>query len=157
MNFDDIKSKIDSKRIELDKLRKEYTVTFRNEFHGIIKAFFEDVPEIQAVVWSQYTPYFNDGDPCTFSVYDRYYVTKNFDIENRDRPYNYEDDEEYGTIQTYSWSEKPDIVSQETFDKIKKFDSIIEENEDLLEELYGDHCAVYLTKETVVVDEYVHD
>src|SRR5687768_12752869 len=24
---------------------------------------------VEAVIWHQYTPYFNDGDPCTFSVY----------------------------------------------------------------------------------------
>src|SRR5688572_125580 len=25
-------------------------------------------PKIEAVKWTQYTPYFNDGDPCVFSV-----------------------------------------------------------------------------------------
>ena len=29
-------------------------------------------PEIAALRWRQYTPYFNDGEPCTFSVNDLY-------------------------------------------------------------------------------------
>ncbi len=27
------------------------------------------VPGVTAVRWCQYTPYFNDGDPCVFSIY----------------------------------------------------------------------------------------
>jgi hypothetical protein len=32
--------------------------------------FFEAVPEVYAVRWTQYAPYFNDGAPCIFSVYE---------------------------------------------------------------------------------------
>jgi len=28
--------------------------------------FFNAHPEVSALQWRQYTPYFNDGDPCTF-------------------------------------------------------------------------------------------
>ncbi len=35
---------------------------------------FQVAPEIDHVFWVQYTPYFNDGEPCTFSVHDIYYV-----------------------------------------------------------------------------------
>lgn len=27
-------------------------------------------PEVEAVRWEQYTPYFNDGDACEFRIYD---------------------------------------------------------------------------------------
>lgn len=158
MKFDEIKSKITEKRKELDKLREEYTMKFRKEFHSIIKAFFDDVPEVQAVVWSQYTPYFADGVPCIFSVNDRYYVTKNFDIDDRQNPYYY-DDEEYASVCMWSWTkqDKPEFISDVSWEKIQEFDEVISDNEDLMEELYGDHAAVYLTKESVIVDEYDHD
>ncbi len=35
---------------------------------------FRAAPEIDHVFWSQYTPYFNDGEPCSFSRHDIYYV-----------------------------------------------------------------------------------
>jgi hypothetical protein len=38
------------------------------------QALFRVAPEIDYVFWQQYTPYFNDGEPCTFSVYEIYYV-----------------------------------------------------------------------------------
>ena len=35
---------------------------------SIIKGFFADHPEVSKVVWDQFTPYFNDGEPCVFQV-----------------------------------------------------------------------------------------
>lgn len=35
----------------------------------LVKPIFED-PSVVEVRWRQYAPYFNDGDPCVFSVYD---------------------------------------------------------------------------------------
>ena len=32
--------------------------------------FFAANPNIDGIYWTQYTPYFNDGDPCEFSVHD---------------------------------------------------------------------------------------
>lgn len=34
------------------------------------KDFFDSCPEVRIVCWQQYAPYFNDGDPCEFSVHD---------------------------------------------------------------------------------------
>jgi len=35
---------------------------------------FRAAPEINHIYWIQYTPYFNDGEPCSFSRHDIYYV-----------------------------------------------------------------------------------
>lgn len=158
MSLNDIKNKIAGKREELNALKEEYTKVFRKEFHNIIKSFFEEVPEVQAIIWSQYTPYFNDGDPCVFGIGDIFYVTKNFDIEDRKSPYYYVDDE-YGCIRTYAWcaDEASEFISDEKYNRVKEFTKIITDNEDLMEELYGDPAAVYITKDSVIVDEYEHD
>lgn len=40
---------------------------------GICEAYaelFEEFPSVSAVRWSQYTPYFNDGDTCEFRVHE---------------------------------------------------------------------------------------
>lgn len=41
------------------------------EFLAILQPVLDD-PAITAVSWRQYTPYFNDGDPCVFRVYGLY-------------------------------------------------------------------------------------
>lgn len=51
-----------------------FTQKFRESSLEVLKEsfkqFFEINPSITAVVWDQYTPYFNDGDTCEFTVYD---------------------------------------------------------------------------------------
>lgn len=39
----------------------------------VANKLFTTIPEIESVFWTQYTPYFNDGDACTFSVNDIYF------------------------------------------------------------------------------------
>lgn len=34
----------------------------------LFKSFMEEHPELVRMRWCQYTPYFNDGEPCTFRV-----------------------------------------------------------------------------------------
>lgn len=41
-------------------------------FKAAIKHIFEKRPEVESFSWTQYTPYFNDGDPCTFSSHHTY-------------------------------------------------------------------------------------
>src|ERR1700674_1049946 len=33
-----------------------------------LKNIFDKYPSIENISWTQYTPYFNDGDPCVFRV-----------------------------------------------------------------------------------------
>ena len=53
---------------EQEELRKKFQTTAQELFKETTKEFFSDNPAITAVVWTQYTPYFNDGDTCEFSV-----------------------------------------------------------------------------------------
>jgi len=46
------------------QLGSEGQATVKAVFH----TFFTTYPNVAAVRWTQYTPHFNDGDPCTFSV-----------------------------------------------------------------------------------------
>lgn len=34
----------------------------------LVKGVFEAHPEVEAIRWQQYTPYFNDGEPCVFGL-----------------------------------------------------------------------------------------
>ena len=44
------------------------------------KDFFEEHPEVGGVHWEQFTPYFMDGDPCVFSVYELTFLPReNYD------------------------------------------------------------------------------
>jgi hypothetical protein len=51
-------------------LKRKFQEQAQGLFKEITKEFFEKNPGITGVVWTQYTPYFNDGDTCVFSVGD---------------------------------------------------------------------------------------
>ncbi len=48
-------------RLELDTLNREI-------FADGCKDIFESIPEVSSFSWTQYSPYFNDGDECVFGV-----------------------------------------------------------------------------------------
>lgn len=50
---------------ELEKLVAE---NGRDIVKDVISEFMTKYPTVRAVRWHQYTPYFNDGDACTFTV-----------------------------------------------------------------------------------------
>jgi hypothetical protein len=65
------KKKMDMK--DLTKLKQDYEKALREKGQEIMKsaveAFFAANPKINGVAWTQYTPYFNDGDECHFGVH----------------------------------------------------------------------------------------
>lgn len=46
------------------------------EVFGIFQEFFTKYPFVTAAGWTQYTPSFNDGEPCTFSINGFYFFTQ---------------------------------------------------------------------------------
>jgi hypothetical protein len=59
---------------QLMAMKEEYQKKVRAEGQGLLtemfKEFFEQNAGVDSLSWQQYTPYFNDGDPCTFRVTD---------------------------------------------------------------------------------------
>ncbi|HWJ26014.1 MAG TPA: hypothetical protein VNS32_05695, partial [Flavisolibacter sp.] len=52
---------------EFYEKRKELTEQLRKDFPALLAPLFEKYPGVKNVRWTQYTPYFNDGDACEFS------------------------------------------------------------------------------------------
>src|ERR1044072_5669755 len=52
----------------MEKLAEQTQQIAQEVFNSGAKAVFADNPIIESFAWTQYTPYFNDGEPCIFSV-----------------------------------------------------------------------------------------
>ena len=61
MNLEEFRKK----RKELDEVARKSGKTLLTE---MFKDLFEKCPDLQEVRWQQYTPCFNDGEACEFSV-----------------------------------------------------------------------------------------
>ena len=73
-NVDDYLNETAAMRSDMEKLQKLQHERSSDMLDDAFKRFFEATPDIVTVTWRQYTPYFNDGEECTFSVHDIYYA-----------------------------------------------------------------------------------
>lgn len=159
--FQAIADNMAAKNLELANLLKEFNARMQEEFVKLTRYFFEETG-VQAVIWNQYTPSFNDGDPCTFTLGEPVFVTKNFSLdpdflneENEEvelmSASEYEDDF-YGPVPIgyYGKRENHELTSV-----CDLFHKLLSANEDMLERLYGEYGkTVYLTKDKVETAEY---
>ena len=63
-----LKTKFEQLLEDQAELQRKFQEQAQGMFKEITKEFFDKNPGITGVVWTQYTPYFNDGDTCEFSV-----------------------------------------------------------------------------------------
>jgi hypothetical protein len=151
-NFKAATETIDALRAELDAKMEELRNQFREDFSKIAKEFFTAVPRIKSLTWTQYTPYFMDGDPCEFSLNDIEFSTD----ENPDAEYYREFTDDDGSFAEMSYTLKT-LVTPEEFALCQKMESIIHSNADLMEDLFDDHVMVVLTANGAETHEYDHD
>jgi len=124
--FRDAKEKVNA-------ARKEAKLVMKQAFKEITDQLFIENPLLTQFSFTCYTPYFNDGDTCTYRV-------------GVDYPGINEEDEEI-------WGKDNPLymVSEKVKDCLNNFDE-----EDYME-MFGDHCKVIVKKDSVEVEEYQHD
>lgn len=182
MAYDNVKQVV----AEYGIAKAEFEEKMKNAFNDIFKTFFEQYPEIKAVGWNQYTPYFNDGEPCEFSVGEVFGVAENarneddeeldlnniysaYDLEEMKFPYN-------GKPSPYTYEYRHKYLSYEK--DIRAYEKAIAENpryeevcngwkelksvlnsipEDIYRNAFNDHVFVLATKNGIDVREYDHD
>lgn len=107
---------------------------------------------VDAVRWSQYTPYFNDGEPCVFGANDPdFRLTEAGRLAARLTSSHRSDDD--GFYDSYILKELPIKKALDAFSAC-----VTHGNHDaLLSETFGDHAVVTATKEKFVVDNYEHE
>lgn len=126
--------------------KKQMATEGERVFRAMFKAFFEARPEVLAVRWRQYTPYFNDGDPCAFSVHE---------VDFKTTEGGTEDDGDYddGFASTY------DMKDAAMKAACKELCRAIGDNEveSIALAAFGDHSMVTVTREKIDVESYDHD
>lgn len=165
-----LQEKFDKLLEEQEELRRKFQATAQELFKETTKEFFDSNPAITAVVWTQYTPYFNDGDTCEFGVnsptftnapdpenvswgsYDGdeegVFAVENISyVMNSDRDY-YKNEQEAikkaGVI---------DVDSCEAFQRMICSSAM----EDVMEAMFGNHVKVIATRDGFDIQDYDHD
>lgn len=135
--------------VKYQKLQNELKQQGKEMLSAAFQEAFEKHPDITAIYWTQYAPYFNDGEPCYFGV-DDFYITNVKDLERVDFRREDIEDEEEGEFVKYLGKGYKYINDIEVF----AHSSI---GTDIFEDLYGDSVSVLVTPEGVTVSDYEHD
>ena len=138
-----------------NKMRDEFTAKCRKEINVLLQDIFKEFPELNVIKWTQYTPYFNDGDECIFSVHAP--IFSNCDPEDENlTSYGYDgDDENVWTEDGYS--DKSYLPGLKAV--YKKFEKIIQSDtmSDVMKDAFGDHSEVTVSRSGIVIGDYEHD
>ena len=143
-------------RVEMEEKVKQIQVKMQEASKDLFSRFWEENPKVHVIIWTQYTPYFNDGETCTFRVGEMYPMTE--ELYTR----YVEDDgyEEEYSILDWNGTVREDI-SDLTEIEATKISEIIKILSKIPEEVYmgmfGDHCKITATREGFQVDEYEHE
>lgn len=150
----------------------EEIISLRSELERKIKSFGKEAitegfapffaanPAVDGVVWTQYTPYFNDGEACTFSVGDPALILDR-ETAARLRPdQDFDETEEDYTPWDHplcfeSWDLRETEFNQEKIGFGAVWGQIPEE---VFLSVFGDHVKVTLMRDgNVTIDDYEHD
>lgn len=103
--------------------------------------FFTAHPEVEAIKWAQYTPNWNDGDVCTFHVYDF-----NIKLDGMTCFLNDDDDDS-------------DVEMSDQLDRaLGELETEACAAEKVFQLAFGDHVEVTINRDLKVnIDHYEHD
>lgn len=133
MNKETLQEKFESFKKQVEELRMKLQETGEQFLVEHFKETFNKHQNLKEVRWTQYTPFFNDGDECTFRSNHEW-----ADIEGVDGELDY-NSKEYKEIK----------------ENIREF--LSQFDDELLRNLFGDHVEIIVTKEGISVEEYEHE
>lgn len=157
---------------ERNEINRKFQSVAQDLFKETTKEFFDKVPSVTAIVWTQYTPYFNDGETCVFGVNDPYFTNANdSQLSDITRWGEYEGEEEgvwsendyilVGDSQycVTARSERGINLTQQEIKAIADLSRLIQssEMEEVMEAMFGDHVRVVATRSGFDVEECDHD
>lgn len=146
------------------------------KFIELIDAVFEADPRIVGLNWHQYTPYFNDGEPCVFNTWPNEEAFAVLDKLPDYWPRYVEDDEDEeddgvkptflsldqikGRRFRYIEGRGYDYEDVEASPAAAAVDNLVsnwDHFENMLLDSFGDHAQVTATREGFNVEFYEHD
>lgn len=161
--------------VQITKLKTEYDAAVAQIGGEAIlqkakEIVFDQNPTVKKIGWTQYTPYFNDGDACEFGVGEPYGITGDMDEDEQEEaiwsgvtslmeqvPFAEASDEAKATYINSTW--KPQYIfepSQES-QALTEFYISIMNNSDILLKAFGDHRRIEITPDLIEVSWYDHD
>lgn len=164
----ELQNKFDQLINEQRELQKKFQETAQSLFKETMKEFWEKNPGVSAVVWTQYTPYFNDGETCEFGVNDPCF-TNAPDPENINWGEYEGEEENVWALESYVLTSDREYYVEEQ--KLALSSGNVDaascsllskmicsgELEDVMEAMFGNHVKVIATRDGFDIEDFNHD
>ena len=178
IDFDALAEQMRATNKQIEELTKLNRENSKKVFQAAISGFFKAYPEVGMIRWTQYTPYFNDGEACEFSVGTPAFFfagqdpeeiedTYEYNAWNKPSKWMYEEAKNGGK---YAADYQAEIDKYDNMVKalgprlkeiqegIRKFQELFNDIEDgTMLGLFGDHVQVSATANGIDIDEYDHE
>jgi hypothetical protein len=176
--------KIKAELAAFEEKKKAMLAEIQKEFPTMFVDLFKQAPNLKSFGWTQYTPYFNDGDTCEFSVNIGYpwvnggnedYDDES-DISIKIHDYKKLETEEDVRINAevaekagYTWYKTKSIGDEglcynpeydaDAAHVVEQIKSVLKDiPEEFFKDMFGDHVKVTLFADgNIEVEEYEHD
>ncbi len=141
---------------EYQEAKNKFIEQAREEIGKEFKRIFTENPRLKCISWTQYTPWFNDGDSCIFRKND--FSFSSFVPENayNNKVEEGEFYEEYISVEYIKRREMPSGINWMNLVEFEKVCSS-SEIEEVFHELFGDHAWVKATIDGFDVEDHEHD
>jgi len=140
------------------------------DLQPILQAVLND-PTVVEFGWRQYTPYFNDGEPCTFDVHGTWVRTTDDEDADADEleMWNHRS---LGEIKGGEWAPDPDSPGrnkrvgaqyegpdEDRYRRCKDLEAAVESGhfDHVLLDAFGDHAEITVRRDGIEVEFYDHD
>jgi hypothetical protein len=127
----------------------------KNTLKTVFQKFWERNPEVNSIIWFQYAPYFNDGDPCEFSVHDPLFSNASEEEDIDEIRWDYEgENEEIWCWENYG--NLPDKVGQNFESDTKALSSFLCSfaTEGTMKLMFGSDSRVVATRAGFQTSDY---
>lgn len=145
--------------VKIENLNKELKENFKDALKESAGILFQKHQKLETFSWTQYTPYFNDGDPCEFNINDEPHsmIYSGVDIGE------YNEEGEY----VYDWRTKDLTELGKTLftdlgeyrvlqDGVIEFINNLQKMEKTVQSILGEGLVI-IDRNGVEVEDYDHD
>ena len=163
-------NKIKSLKAKYDELERDLKNSTAEDLLAAFAEVFDENPSVVAVTWTQYTPHYNDGEPCTFQTLLEY--TEAEDLCRTRLPRSEDLNPDSWDRRAGAFPEPDDVPYAEAFDYFEE-SSVSKPPakkhgkalltfvrglpEEILEHVLGDGVRVFVWRGGIMTQEYDHD
>lgn len=147
----------------LDKtreLQEEIKSVGQSSIKEVFVSLFEQFPQIQSIRWTQYTPHFNDGEPCTFNVNDPEvsFEAGTLLAKKHERRGEYPDADETADEDEYYDTWGFSVQQKDVSEAVGGLYTVMQEIEQVMQAIFGDGSQITVTRNgEIEVEDYDHD